>query len=66
MKYWIEAEMITGTKHMSIATEIDDHLLKLFYNMDNASHIQLPITESDCVILNPKHVVSLRLTEVME
>lgn len=66
MKYWIEAEMITGTKHMSIATDVSSSLLEGFYNMDNASHIQLPITESDCVILNPKHVVSLRLTEVME
>lgn len=66
MKHYIEAEMVTGTKYKSVATEVDGQLLKVFYNLDNASHVQLPITESDCIILNPKHIVSLRFTEVME
>jgi hypothetical protein len=66
MKYFIEVEMITGTKHKSIPTDIDESVLSVFRNLEEAKHIQIPISETQGVILSPKHIVSLTLTEIPE
>lgn len=66
MKCFIEVEMVTGAKHKSIPTEVEGSLLKVFYNLDAASHVQIPLSESQAVILSPKHIVSLTLTEISE
>ena len=64
MKHSITVEMITGTSYQSTPLEVENFLLKVFYDLDSAAYVQLPIAEGDCVILNPKHIVGILLKEV--
>lgn len=66
MKHEVEVQMVTGTMHKSKAIEVGSDFLKILYNLDDASYIQLPITDAQIVILNPAHIVSVTLHEVVE
>lgn len=66
MKHVIEVQMITGITYKSVPSELDNDMVNLFRNLDGAKYLQIPLSDTRGVILTPKHIVSIMLTEVGE
>lgn len=66
MKYNIEIQMVTGMIHKANAIEIGNDWLNIIRNLDDAAYVQLPLSETKCVSLSPKHIVSVSMEEVVE
>lgn len=66
MRHVIEVQMITGITYKSVPSELDNDMVNLFRNLDGAKYVQIPLSDTQGVILTPKHIVSIMLTEVGE
>ncbi|WP_443698966.1 hypothetical protein [Pseudomonas sp.] len=64
MKHIIKVQMTTGVVHTSIAGVITNGLMEVFQNLDSSAFMQISVSDTEVVILNPKHIVSVTLQEV--